>query len=115
MPMSGRLGVTGRMRNGVFHFSQDGLRVAKLTIQKFVGHAARLYEQEREEPNGPSLLGVYVRRWISWVEGGLGGGLSGSNGGSFASCKAEPLRPKANMLSVPGSGMVATIRTPENA
>ena len=115
MPMSGRLGVTGRMRNGVCHFSHDGLRVAKLTIQKFVGHAAQLYEQEREKPNGPSLLGVHVRRWIGWVEGGLGVGLRGSNGGSFTSCEAEPLRPKANMLSVPGSGVVATIRTPENA
>ena len=72
MPISGRFGVTARMRNGVYHLSQDGLRVAKLTIQKFVGHVARLYEQEREELNGLSLLGVYVRRWIGWAEGGLG-------------------------------------------
>jgi len=29
---------------------------AKATIQKFVDHAARLYEREKEEPGGPSLL-----------------------------------------------------------
>ncbi len=54
-----------------YHFSRDGLRVAKATIQKFVDHAARLYEQERERPDGLSLLGLYVRRWIGWAAGGL--------------------------------------------
>ncbi len=57
-PMSGRSGVIG-------------LRVAKATIEKFVERAARLYEQEREEPDGPSLLGLYVRRWSAWACGGL--------------------------------------------
>ncbi len=70
----------GRIERGFdflgYHFSPEGLRVAKATIQKFVERAARLYEQEREEPDGPSLLGQYVRRWVGWAEGGLGGGLN---------------------------------------
>ncbi len=62
-----------------YHFSRDGLRVAEATIRKFVEHAARLYEQERERPNGPSPLGMYVRRWVGWASGGLGpAGGSGS-------------------------------------
>lgn len=33
--------------------------------------AARLYEQGREQPNGCSRLGMYVRRWVGWATGGL--------------------------------------------
>ncbi|MFT5438304.1 MAG: hypothetical protein ACI9MJ_000163 [Alphaproteobacteria bacterium] len=33
-------------------------------MMKFVARAARLYEQEREEPRSPSRLGMYVRRWL---------------------------------------------------
>ncbi len=51
-----------------YHFSPDGLRVAETTIEKFVERATRLYEQER--PDGPSALGMYVRRWVGWVGGG---------------------------------------------
>ncbi len=54
-----------------YHFSPDGLTVAKATIQKFVERASRLYERERERPDGPSLLGMYVRRWVGWANGGL--------------------------------------------
>ena len=50
-----------------FHFSREGLTVAKATIEKFVERAARLYEQDRKEPSGPSRLGMYVRRWVGWV------------------------------------------------
>ncbi len=45
-----------------YHFGPDGLRVAKATIQRFVERAARLYEQEREVPEGLSVLGMYIRR-----------------------------------------------------
>ncbi len=67
----------GRIERGFdflgYHFSRDGLTVAKATIRKFVERASRLYEQERERPKGPSPLGVYVRRWNGWVKGGLEG------------------------------------------
>ncbi len=59
-----------------YHFGPGGLRVAKATIQRFVEHASRLYEQERERQDCPSALGVYVRRWNGWVRGGLGYRLS---------------------------------------
>lgn len=45
--------------------------LAEATIQKFGERAARLYEQEREQPNGSSRLGVYVRRWVGWAKGGV--------------------------------------------
>ena len=60
----------GRIERGFdflgFHFSRDGLRVAKASMMKFVERAARLYEQDRKEPSGPSRLGMYVRRWVGW-------------------------------------------------
>ncbi len=46
-----------------YYFGPGGLRVAKATIQRFVERASRLYEQERERPDCPSALGMYVRRW----------------------------------------------------
>ncbi len=78
-----------------YHFSRDGLRVATATIQRFVERATRLYEQEREEPGGPSMLGAYVRRWIGWASGGLGpAGGSGSVLG-FADAGPTPARHEA--------------------
>ena len=66
----------GRIEKGFdflgFHFNRDGLTVAKATIEKFVARAARLYEQDRKEPSGPSRLGMYVRRWVAWSGAGLG-------------------------------------------
>jgi hypothetical protein len=53
-----------------FHFSRGGLRIAKATVRRFVEHAARLYEQDREEPSMPSRLGRYVRRWVGWAKSG---------------------------------------------
>jgi RNA-directed DNA polymerase len=65
----------GRIERGFdflgYHFSRAGLGLAKATIQKFSERAARLYEQGREQPNGCSRLGVYVRRWVGWAKGGL--------------------------------------------
>ena len=61
----------GRIEKGFdflgYHFSPEGLSVAKKTIEKFLARAGRLYEQEREEPCGSPLLGLYVRRWVSGV------------------------------------------------
>ncbi len=45
--------------------------MAKDTIQRFVERATRLYEQEREEPDGSSGLGRYVTRWLRWARAGL--------------------------------------------
>ncbi len=46
----------------------------KLTInesnlqgERLVLRAVRLYEQERGEPEDSPTLGLYVRRWLSWV------------------------------------------------
>ena len=40
-----------------YQFSREGLRAAKATIRKFVEHAARLYEREREGALVPPRLG----------------------------------------------------------
>jgi hypothetical protein len=65
----------GRVEKGFdflgYHFSRDGLTVAKATIERFLERAARLYEQERERPEGPSALGVYVQRWVGWAKAGV--------------------------------------------
>ncbi len=66
----------GRIERGFdflgYHFSRDGLKVAKATTQRYVERAARLYEQEREDRQGSAALGMYVRRWVGWAFGGLG-------------------------------------------
>jgi hypothetical protein len=43
--------------------------MAEKTIEKFLARAVRLYEQEREEPCGSPLLGLYVERWVRWAKG----------------------------------------------
>jgi hypothetical protein len=55
-----------------YHFSREGLRVADETIKRFIAKATRLYEQEKGNPEGFPLLGLYVLRWVRWVKGGLG-------------------------------------------
>ena len=47
------------------------MRVAHATTYWFLARATRLYEQEQSDPNGPPLLGKYVRRWVAWANGGL--------------------------------------------
>jgi hypothetical protein len=65
----------GRIERGFdflgYHFSPDGLSVAKETMKQFVEHATRLYEQEPGEPCGSSRLGLYVKRWLQWVTAGI--------------------------------------------
>jgi hypothetical protein len=65
----------GRIERGFdflgYRFSRVGLGLAMATIQNFVEHAARLYEQERGQPIGCSRLGMYVRRWVGWAKGGV--------------------------------------------
>ena len=54
-----------------YNFSPKGLSVAEKTIEKFLARPVRLYEQEQGEPCGSPLLGLYVRRWVSWVNAGI--------------------------------------------
>ena len=65
----------GRVERGFdflgYHFSPTGLTVARQTVARFVTRVTRLYEQERERPDGPSALGDSVRQWGRWVSAGL--------------------------------------------
>ena len=65
----------GRIERGFdflgYHFGPDGLSVAKKTVENFVARAIRLYEQEPGEACASSRLGLYVRRWVRWVQAGL--------------------------------------------
>ncbi len=68
--------VIGRVEKGFdflgYHFSPDGLSLAKKTIENFIARAARLYEQEPREGFASPQLGLYVKRWVSWVGAGSG-------------------------------------------
>jgi len=65
----------GRIERGFdflgYHFSRQGLTVAKETRKRFVSRAARLYEREPGEPCDSSRLGAYVKRWLRWATAGL--------------------------------------------
>ena len=54
-----------------YHFSPEGLSVADATVRRFIEKATRLYEQEKGKPEGFPLLGLYVRRWTTWIVAGL--------------------------------------------
>ncbi len=66
-----------------YHFSSDGLSVAKKTIENFVARAIRLYEQEPEEAGASSRVGAYVRRWVRWAEAGIHEAKGSSEGGAI--------------------------------
>jgi RNA-directed DNA polymerase len=65
----------GRIERGFdflgYHFTREGLRVAKQTIENFIEKASRLYEQERSTPPGASPLEMYASRWLRRCMGGL--------------------------------------------
>ncbi len=54
-----------------YWFSATGVRVAVKTVDRMRAKVTRLYEQ------GASVgrIGDYLRRWVAWVRGGLGGGI----------------------------------------
>ena len=54
-----------------YHFSPQGLTLARQTIENFLERAIRLYEQEPGERMVPVRLGSYVRRWEVWARAGL--------------------------------------------
>jgi hypothetical protein len=51
-----------------YHFCPGILKLADTTIERFVAHATRLYEQGRQERIKAPLLGKYVRRWQGWAK-----------------------------------------------
>ena len=60
-----------------YHFSPEGISIAQATLERFIEKATRLYEQEAGKPEGFPLLGLYIERWLRWVESGLAVGCSG--------------------------------------
>ena len=67
----------GRVERGFdflgYHFDGERVKPAQITVRKFLGRVARLYEQKSASPNWRSALGSYVRRWWRWVlSGGVG-------------------------------------------
>ena len=71
----------GRVTRGFdwlgYHINLSGLRVATQTLERFVAHVSRLYEQQLGEARDSSILGAYVQRWIQWVKAGLSAWGSG--------------------------------------
>jgi hypothetical protein len=65
----------GRIEKGFdflgYHFGPAGLKLAKQTLANFIEKPSRLYEQERQEPDGSCPLEMYFRRWRSWTRAGL--------------------------------------------
>jgi hypothetical protein len=65
----------GRIAKGFdflgYHFTPDGLTVAKKTLDNFVARVRQLYEHKPWEVKASSRLGDYVRRWTTWVRAGL--------------------------------------------
>ena len=69
----------GRIEKGFdflgYHFSPQGLTLARQTIENFLERVIRLYEQEPGDDLVPARLGAYVRRWRRWSAAGLAGCL----------------------------------------
>ncbi len=65
----------GRIERGFdflgYHFTREGLSLAKQTIVNFIEKASRLYEQKRRTGLAASPLEMYVRRWVRWARSGL--------------------------------------------
>ena len=49
----------------------EGLGVARQTFDRFLTRMGQLYEQEPENPEISSRIGVYVRHWLTWLRSGL--------------------------------------------
>jgi hypothetical protein len=67
----------GRISKGFdflgYTFAPSGLGVAAKTVERFAERVSRLYEQGADS----GRIGEYVRRWLSWVQAGLGGARIG--------------------------------------
>jgi hypothetical protein len=56
--------------------------MAKKAVANFIEKASRLYEQERNAGSAAAALEMYVRRWLRWANGGVGGLSGGALGSS---------------------------------
>ncbi|NEP15157.1 MAG: hypothetical protein F6K14_34295 [Symploca sp. SIO2C1] len=67
----------GRVSRGFeflgYWFSPTGLQVAQKTVERMKAKVAQLYEQGASD----RCIGDYLRRWVSWVRGGLSGVVLG--------------------------------------
>lgn len=72
------LNVLKALYKQMFTFSPQGLDLARKTMENFLAHATRLYEQEQKGLNGPSVLGLYMRRWRLWTNAGVAGAMLGA-------------------------------------
>lgn len=65
----------GRIEKGFdflgYRFSRDGLKVAEKTLANFAERLTRLYEQTRNAQDRALRVGIYVRRWLGAVRGGV--------------------------------------------
>jgi hypothetical protein len=65
----------GRIERGFdflgYHFSRQGLAVAKQTIADFIEKASGLYEQKHSAALAATALEMYIRRWLRWANGGM--------------------------------------------
>ena len=50
-----------------YHLAPGRLRLSQATLERFL-ERARLYEQNRREPEGSPRLDAYVRRWCAWAD-----------------------------------------------
>lgn len=54
-----------------YHYSRDGLSLARKTIGNFISKALRLYEQKPVQTR-LERLGEYTKRWVRWATSGIG-------------------------------------------
>ena len=73
-----------------YRFSPAGLTLAKQTIANFIEKASRLYEQKRRAVSAATALEMYVRRWLMWAMGGIGGDHRPQNN-VMSACRAFTL------------------------
>ena len=53
------------------HIHPKGLAPARKPLAQFVARVRRLYEQELGAVEAAARLGMVVRHWVAWVDGGL--------------------------------------------
>ena len=68
----------GRIEKGFdflgYHFSREPLRVANITVKKYVERFIQLYERQKTKATSEEMaliLGLYVKRWWCWCRAGL--------------------------------------------
>jgi hypothetical protein len=95
----------GRIERGFdvlgYHFGPDGLSVAGKTFERFVGRAARLYEQESGEASASCQFGLYVQRWLRWAGAGIYDGVGRAAENVGTGVILPPRQPHTSVPPVP--------------